>query len=188
MIAARPRPAVVLMVGRVLGLVSLLAWLPVGAHPAAAQEPTVAPYVAPPDLDNIGGEVFIDGSSTVWPITAEAAALFIELAGDAEFVIEYSSTGDGFARFCEDRADLQNASRPISAEEQATCAEYGVRYYAFPVASDGIAVVVHPSNDFVTCLTVAQLELLWRPDEPGSDLAGPRSGLARPRDRALRTR
>jgi phosphate transport system substrate-binding protein len=35
------------------------------------------------------------------------------------------------------------------------------------VAIDGLAVVVNPQNDFVQCLTVAELRRMW---EPGSQV------------------
>jgi phosphate transport system substrate-binding protein len=126
--------------------------------------PVIAPYVAPEGIGSLGGTITADGSSTVWPMTLEAASRFAEFATDAEMVVEFSGTGAGFTKFCEGGSDVQNASRPISPDEVAACAEGGVGYYAFTVAFDGIAVVVHPANDFVSCLTVAQLEQLWRPE------------------------
>ena len=89
-----------------------------------------------------------------------------------------SGTGGGFRRFCAGDSDVQNASRPINAEEQAACAAAGVDYQEFEIGYDGITVVVHPSNDFVACLTVDQLRRLWQPDDPGADLARPRPRLA----------
>jgi phosphate transport system substrate-binding protein len=34
------------------------------------------------------------------------------------------------------------------------------------VAYDGLAIVVHPENDWVDCLTTGELEELWRPNSP----------------------
>ena len=136
------------------------------ATPTPQAQPTVAPYVPPPDLGNIGGTITIDGSSTVFPITDEVRLRFQELAGDVEVEAEFRGTGGGFGRFCDAEIDIVDASRPIEADEVAACAANNVRFYGFEVAYDGITVVVNPANDFVSCLTLAQLQQLWRPDDP----------------------
>ena len=72
------------------------------------------------DLTQLSGTIIVDGSSTVWPITAEAAERFAAIA-PVIVEVEISGTSGGFRRFCAGESDLQNASRPITAEEQAAC-------------------------------------------------------------------
>ena len=146
---------------------TIAAGLILGA-PAAAQEATpVAPtaYAPAVDLVALTGQVIIDGSSTVWPVTAEAAELFLPQAPNVRIDVEFSGTGGGFREFCAGETDIQNASRPIDAEEAAACATNGVAYQAFEIGFDGVTVVVNPQNDWATCLSVEQLRRLW---EPGS--------------------
>ena len=45
--------------------------------------------------------------------------------------------------------------------------EIGVEYLELLVGTDGLSVVVSPQNDFVDCLTVAELKRIW---EPGSTI------------------
>jgi phosphate transport system substrate-binding protein len=142
------------------------------AAPAVGQQATpeagaaIVPYAPETPPGELEGQIIIDGSSTVWPITAEVAERFVGLAEDVRIEVEISGTGGGFRRFCDGESDLQNASRPITPDEAAACAENGVGFYAFEVGFDGISVVVNPDNDFVGCLTVDQLRRLWRPDDP----------------------
>lgn len=124
------------------------------------------PYTPGVDLETLSGQITVDGSSTVYPITDEAALRFRDLAEDVDIEVAYSGTGGGFRKFCNGETDVQNASRPINAEESAACATNGISYYAFSVGFDGITVVVNPANTFVSCLTVDQLRQLWRPDDP----------------------
>ncbi len=134
----------------------------------ATQEPgtpIVAEYQPQTDLATLDGVITADGSSTVYPITDEAGLRFMELAGDVRMSVSFSGTGDGFRKFCDGDIDIQNASRPIESDEMELCAANGVEYYEFEIAYDGITVVVNPENDFVDCLTVEQLEYLWRPEE-----------------------
>ncbi|MCC6525423.1 MAG: PstS family phosphate ABC transporter substrate-binding protein, partial [Polyangiaceae bacterium] len=44
------------------------------------------------------------------------------------------------------------------------CAQKGVEYVELPIAYDGIAIVVHPKNDWAKSLTVAELKRLWEPE------------------------
>jgi phosphate transport system substrate-binding protein len=148
---------------RIVVLLGLLGALASGAAAQDAGSPV--PYQPSVDLSALDGVIVADGSSTVYPITDEAGLQFVELAGDVRMSISFSGTGDGFRKFCDGDIDIQNASRPIQSSEMEQCAANGVDYYAFEIAYDGITVVVHPNNDFVNCLTVSQLEQLWRPED-----------------------
>lgn len=115
-----------------------------------------------------GGEgsdaiIEIDGSSTVFPIT-EAVAEEFQAAHDARVTVGVSGTGGGFQKFCRGEIVITGASRPIKSSEVEMCAEAGLEYIEIPVAYDGLAVVVHPDNDWVDHLTVAELQALWRPE------------------------
>jgi phosphate transport system substrate-binding protein len=125
--------------------------------------------------DDVGGTIVADGSSTVRPFVTRAAADFTAQEGvdvDVEVgitgdVVGEAGTGGGFERFCRDEIDLSNASRRMNQEEQAICEDAGVDYLEFHVATDALTNVVSEENDWVTCLTVAQLKAIW---EPGSTL------------------
>ncbi|MGE0160545.1 MAG: PstS family phosphate ABC transporter substrate-binding protein [Gemmatimonadales bacterium] len=113
----------------------------------------------------MSGSVTLDGSSTVFPI-AEAVAEEFQMGNpDVRVTVGFSGTGGGFERFCGGETDISNASRPINATERERCGAAGIAFTEIPVAWDGLSVVVNPANDFVTCLTVAELRRIW---EPGS--------------------
>jgi phosphate transport system substrate-binding protein len=131
---------------------------------ATAQDATPAPYNPATDPSSLSGKITSDGSSTVFPIMEALAEEFGAEAGGVELTVDVSGTGGGFKRFCAGETDLSNASRAIKDEEAAACAENGVSYYEFEIAYDGLSVVVSPENDWVTCLTTAQLALMWGPD------------------------
>jgi phosphate transport system substrate-binding protein len=109
------------------------------------------------------GRIIIDGSSTVWPITADAAERFAATGPETRFDLEISGTSGGFRRFCAGASDIQNASRPISDKEREACAENGVRWREFVIGLDGVTLVVSPENTFAACLTTAQLRAIWEP-------------------------
>jgi phosphate transport system substrate-binding protein len=155
------------MIGRGLGrLVATLLLLLGSVGLTGAQggsTAAAAPYHAEVDLSTLLGRILIDGSSTVWPITAAMATQFRDLAPAVMTNTQISGTTGGFRRFCFGASDIQNASRVITDAEAATCAANQVTYHAFEIGSDGITVVVHPDVSFVDCLTVEQLRQLWRP-------------------------
>jgi phosphate transport system substrate-binding protein len=112
------------------------------------------------------GEVAIDGSSTVLPISQAVAEEFIRAHGSARISIGQSGTGGGFEKFCRGDIDISDASREIRDEEAATCAEHDIQPIELSVANDGLSIVVNPDNDWVDCLTVEQLRRIWQPDSP----------------------
>lgn len=118
-----------------------------------------------PDGEELSGTVQVDGSSTVYPITEAIAEEFQREHPDTRVTVGVSGTGGGFQRFCSGEIDISDASREIKPSEAEACEANGVSYEEIRIAWDGIAIVVHPSNDFVQCLTVDELKRIW---EPGS--------------------
>jgi phosphate transport system substrate-binding protein len=112
---------------------------------------------------SVTGEVIVDGSSTVYPMTSAAAQLMNAEGSPIEVSVGESGTGGGFEKFCAGETDISDASRPIDEEEEApVCEEAGVDYTELLVATDALTVAVHPDLA-VDCLTVDQLKQLFGP-------------------------
>ncbi len=113
----------------------------------------------------LSGEVLIDGSSTVFPITEAVAEEFQKNNPRVRVTVGVSGTGGGFKKFSRGEIDIADASRPIKDKEKAAAQENNIEYIELPVAYDGISVLVNPSNDWVDHLTIDELKKIW---EPGS--------------------
>jgi phosphate transport system substrate-binding protein len=109
-----------------------------------------------------GGLITADGSSTVGPFTTKAAEDW-KADGGGDVTVGISGTGGGFERFCAGETDISNASRPIDEDEVALCEEAGVEFIELRVATDALTNVVNLENDWATCLTVEQLNAIWKP-------------------------
>ena len=109
----------------------------------------------------LSGDIRIDGSSTVYPITEAVAEEFQTANKGVRVTVAFSGTGGGFKKFCEGDTDANDASRPIKDEEAATCKANGVDPVELEVAFDGLSVLVNPANDFVDCLTTDELKKIW---------------------------
>ena len=116
------------------------------------------------DLAKLKGDVIIDGSSTVYPVTAAAAEEFRKFAKDVRISVGVSGTGGGFKKFCAGETAIQDASRPIDPAEVEACKAKGIEYIELPIAFDGLAVVVNPKNTWAACLTKAELKKMWEPE------------------------
>lgn len=114
------------------------------------------------------GSIEIDGSSTVFPITQAVAEEFRKLHPRVQVPVGISGTGGGFKRFVNGETDITDASRPISPSEVEEAAANGVQFIEIEVAFDGLSIVVNPSNQFLECITTAELKRIW---EPGSDVS-----------------
>ena len=123
------------------------------------------------------GQIEIDGSSTVFPITEAVAEEFHGLHPGVRVNVGVSGTGGGFKRFTVGDTDISNASRPIKASEEGTAADNAVEYLEISVGIDGLAVLVHPGNGFVSCLTVEELSAIWQPGSGMDSWSQVRPGL-----------
>jgi phosphate transport system substrate-binding protein len=111
---------------------------------------------------NLSGDIRVDGSSTVAPLTEAMAEQFKTENPDINVTVGTSGTGGGFEKFCAGETDISDASRAIEPDEKKACQANGVGYEAIQVANDALTVVVNPNNP-VTCLTVDQLKSVWEP-------------------------
>jgi phosphate transport system substrate-binding protein len=110
------------------------------------------------------GQIKIDGSSTVYPITEAVAEEFQNKNQNVRVTVGISGTGGGFQKFCAGETDISNASRPIKTAEIDACGKAGIVYTELPVAYDGLAVLANPKNTWVDHLTVAELKKIWAPE------------------------
>src|SRR5687768_9248962 len=116
--------------------------------------------------EQLSGDIRIDGSSTVGPLSEAAAEGFQGENSGVRVTVGTSGTGGGFEKFCAGETDISDASRPIDDEDEVPiCEEAGIEYSEIPVANDALTVVVSTENDWVDCLTTEQLKAIW---EPGS--------------------
>jgi len=115
--------------------------------------------------DELKGDIKVDGSSTVYPITEAAAASFKKLFPNVNTTVGKSGTGGGFKRFQTGETDISDASRPIKDKELQACQEKSVSFIEIPVAYDGLTIVAHKDNDFLDTLTVDQLKTIFLADK-----------------------
>ena len=119
---------------------------------------------------DLSGEIAIDGSSTVAPLSETAAEDFMAENSGVQITVGTSGTGGGFEKFCNGETDISDASRPIKADDEAeglACEANGITYTELQIANDGLSVVVNPDNDWAECLTVEQLNTIWAPESEG---------------------
>lgn len=119
------------------------------------------------DAASLTGQVKIDGSSTVYPITEAIAEEYRAVAPNVKVTVGVSGTGGGFKKFGRGETDINDASRPIKEKEAAACKESNIDYVELTIAYDGMAIVVNQQNDWMHDITVAELKKLWEPAAEG---------------------
>lgn len=115
----------------------------------------------------LNGEVKIDGSSTVYPITEAIAEEYRTEQPNVRVTVGVSGTGGGFGKFSRNEIAINNASRPIKDSEIEEAEKNNVGYIELSVAYDGLAVVVSKENDWAASLTVEELKKIWEPAAQG---------------------
>ncbi|HXH20618.1 MAG TPA: PstS family phosphate ABC transporter substrate-binding protein [Dehalococcoidia bacterium] len=115
----------------------------------------------------LSGNILIDGSSTVFPITEAVAEEFRRVQRNVNVTVGISGTGGGFQKFCNGETSISDASRPIRQPEIETCKAKGIEWIEIPVAYDALSVVVNPQNTWASCMTTTELKKLWSPEAQG---------------------
>jgi phosphate transport system substrate-binding protein len=115
----------------------------------------------------LAGRITLDGSSTLHPVAVATATSFNAAHPAVKVTVTTSGTAGGFKKLCAGAIDIAEASRPINAAESRECQNHGIEYIELPVAFDSVTLVTDAHNDFLSCLTVAELKRLWEPAADG---------------------
>ncbi len=129
-----------------------------GCNSTAATTPAVPTGSAP--VTALSGSIKIIGSNTVTPLTSVWAEDFMKANPKVSIAVSGPGSGVGIAALIDGTTDICQSSRLITAKEIDTAKGKGVNPYEIKVASDALAVVVHPSNP-VSELTIAQLSAIY---------------------------
>lgn len=113
--------------------------------------------------DALSGSIAVDGSSTVFPIAQAAAEDFQIENPEVKISVGFAGTGGGFEAFCAGDTEISMASRAIEDDEVACLDEAGIDFTEFQVGVDGLAIVTHPSTDWVDCITTEELAAIYAP-------------------------
>ena len=151
----------------IIGLFATMTFVACSSDDQPTQAPTTAQTSqqdAAPEVSTLSGEIVIDGSSTVYPVTVAAAEDFRKLHPEVQIPVGISGTGGGFKKFTAGETVVSDASRPIKDSERELAVENGITFIELTVAYDGLSVLVNPDNDWATCMTTDQLNEIWMPD------------------------
>jgi phosphate transport system substrate-binding protein len=107
------------------------------------------------------GVIIQEGSSTVLPV-AELWAEDFGFARGVQIQVAGGGSGRGASGLCAGELDIGDMSRVIKQSEIEECQSNGINPVQWPVAFDGLSVVVSAKNTFVKDLTVEQLALIFR--------------------------
>jgi phosphate transport system substrate-binding protein len=116
---------------------------------------STGPYTT---TEGLSGSITIVGSTTVLPIAEAAAEQFNTLYDDVTVTVSGGGSSVGVQSAGEGTADIGMASRELKDSEMESYPTL-VKHI---VCSDGIAIIVHPDNDFVADLSVTQVKAIYQ--------------------------
>ncbi len=108
----------------------------------------------------LSGTFTILGSNTVTPLSTMWAEEFMTANQKVNIAISGPGSGAGIAALIDSTTDICQSSRVIKSSEVNQAKAKGVSPYEIIVASDGLAVVVHPANP-ISELTIEQLSAIY---------------------------
>jgi phosphate transport system substrate-binding protein len=115
----------------------------------------------------LSGTIDITGSSTVFPLATAMAERFMQDHPQVRIDLQSTGSGGGFENFfCPGETDFNNASRPIKAEEKASCRKNDVDPVELNVATDALTVIVNNDADWIDCVTTEELGRIWSAEDP----------------------
>ncbi|MFD2613356.1 PstS family phosphate ABC transporter substrate-binding protein [Paenibacillus gansuensis] len=113
---------------------------------------------------DLKGEIRIDGSSTVFPITQAVAEEFMAVNNGVNVTVGEGGTSTGFKKIINGEIDIADASRHVKDEEVADLKAKNQEVVEMPIALDGITVVVNKENTWAKEITVDELKKIWQKD------------------------
>ncbi len=133
------------------------------ANTPTPEQPKDEPKQEEPKVE-LTGEITIDGSSTVYPISQAVAEEFMALHPGVNVTVNVSGSGNGAKRMIAGEIDIADMSRLFKEQELADAAAGGNEVVLMEVAYDGITVVINKDNDWAKEITAAELKQIWEKD------------------------
>lgn len=112
----------------------------------------------------LSGDIHIDGSSTVFPISQAMAEEFMIKHSSVKITVGESGTSNGMSKLINGEIDIADASRTIEDKEVSSLKDKSQEAVEMPIGLDGITVVVNSKNDWAKEMTVAELKKVWEKD------------------------
>ena len=106
------------------------------------------------------GNLVVNGSTTVLPISQSAAEAFMAENKDVKLSVSGGGSGNGIKALIDGTCDIANSSRFMKDSEVKLAVEKGLYPVPFAVAIDAIVPIVHPANK-VSNLTTQQLQDIY---------------------------
>lgn len=120
-----------------------------------------------------GGEIRIDGSTTVLPIAQKLAEAFMKEYPGVTISVSGGGSGNGIKALIDGTTNIATSSRFMKDEEVKLAMEKGVYPVPFAIAYDCIVPVVHPENPLKD-ISLAQLKAVYMGEiKTWKDLGGP---------------
>ena len=110
---------------------------------------------------SLEGDIKIEGSSTVFPISEAVAEEFNAKHPNVRISIAGQGSGIAFSGLLAGTADIGNASRKIKTSEADALTAAGIDVHEIKLGDDGITIVVPTSNTWMTDISVDELKQLW---------------------------
>jgi phosphate transport system substrate-binding protein len=135
-----------------------LAGIAVGAIAGVLVSTAVYRYFAQPhaDASSETGSVQVLGSESMRPAVTACAEDFMTRNPDADIIVKGGGSGDGVAALLHGLVDIGMTSRELSQRERDYAVGRGFAVSVFPMALDGVTIVVNHANP-VTTLSIDQL-------------------------------
>jgi phosphate transport system substrate-binding protein len=109
----------------------------------------------------VAKEVMVKGSDTMLNLTQRLAEGFMAANPDVTVSVTGGGSGVGINAIMSGETDIANSSRAIKSKEVSTARSNGINPVEYPIAIDGVCIVVNAANT-IDKLTVSQLGQLYQ--------------------------
>jgi phosphate transport system substrate-binding protein len=147
-----------------------------GNQTQAGGETAKPTETAKPAATKLTGEIKIDGSSTVFPISQAVAEEFMKKNKDVKVTVALSGSSNGIKKIISGEIDIADSSRKMKSTEVDEIKKKGDEPIEMAVAYDGITVVIHPKNTWAAEMTVEELKKIWQKDSTVKNWSDVRTG------------
>lgn len=121
-------------------------------------------YFSLPQIDPalVEGDITMAGSTTFASLTESIAGMFATQGYSGTITIDPTSTKSAFQAYCseESKVDIGQANRWNTSDERTRCLNTRDIPYFIHIGYGALVVIINPTNDFLTDITLEQLPLL----------------------------
>jgi phosphate transport system substrate-binding protein len=122
-------------------------------------------FVIPP---SVVGSISVAGDAAGFDYVQDLSTSFLQTYQGVQIDVSFGGRVEGTRRLCNGEVDMIALTSPLTDEQNTNCAANNIVPVTVPVGKQAAVLIANAGNDYLQCLTSAQIGTIWNATSGGT--------------------